>query len=48
MIEFRKNWTGEKLDVIMEDLALGGDIELSNEETTPDVVDENIETVTEE
>jgi polyhydroxyalkanoate synthesis regulator phasin len=50
IIEFRKNWTGEKLDVIMEDLALKGDIELSSEEATDfveDVVVDN-ETVTEE
>jgi hypothetical protein len=46
IIEFRKNWTGDKLDVIMEDLALSGEIELSSEEATEVVLDENI--VTEE
>lgn len=50
IIEFRKNWTGEKLDTIMEDLTLGGTIELSSEEATDfvDVVNETTETVTEE
>ena len=46
IIEFRKNWTGEKLDVIMEDLALGGDLELSSDEPTEDIVEDN--TVVEE
>ena len=31
MIEFRKGWTGEKLDVIMNDVANGL---ISNSETT--------------
>ena len=51
MIEFRKNWTGEKLDVIMEDIALTG-TELNNEDDNVEegvvINDENIETVTED
>jgi hypothetical protein len=45
-VEFRKNWTGDKLDIIMEDLALSGEIELSSEEATDVVSDDN--TVVEE
>jgi hypothetical protein len=48
IIEFRKNWTGDKLDTVMEDLILGGEVELSSEDTTDIVVEDNIETVTEE
>jgi recombination protein RecA len=40
-VEFRKNWTGDKLDIIMEDLALSGEIELSSEEATDVVSDDN-------
>ena len=42
-IEFRKNWTGEKLDVIMKDVA-SGSVEISSEEeTTEKVVEETTE-----
>ena len=42
-IEFRKNWTGEKLDVIMKDVA-SGSVEISSEEeTTEQVVEETSE-----
>jgi hypothetical protein len=42
-IEFRKNWTGEKLDVIMKDVA-SGSVEISSEEeTTEEVVEETTE-----
>ena len=34
IIEFRKNWIGEKLDTVMEDIALGGDTLSTEEEAT--------------
>ena len=43
IIEFRKNWVGEKLDKVMEDIALSG-TELSTEEETEAVVAEVIDT----
>ena len=36
IVEFRKNWVGEKLDTVMEDIALAGTELESTEETQPE------------
>ena len=44
IIEFRKNWVGEKLDTVMEDIALGGDTLSTEEEATEQPVVDVIDT----
>ena len=44
IIEFRKNWIGEKLDTVMEDIALGGDTLSTEEEATDQPVVDVIDT----
>ena len=44
IIEFRKNWIGEKLDTVMEDIALGGDTLSTEEEVTDQPVADVIDT----
>ena len=44
IIEFRKNWIGEKLDTVMEDIALGGDTLSTEEEATEQPVVDVIDT----
>ena len=36
IVEFRKNWVGEKLDTVMEDIALAGTELESTEEPQPE------------
>jgi len=44
IIEFRKNWVGEKLDTVMEDIALGGDTLSTDDDTTEQPVADVIDT----
>ena len=44
IIEFRKNWIGEKLDVVMEDVALGGNEIVSTEDDVIELVTTVVDT----